>query len=80
MKKKLIMYIIEILSLLSIGMVGLSVLAANPPKFDSDFASHLTDEKADIRVVKGENIDKDKSLIENIQSLIYPTSSGNENL
>ncbi|MDR0650722.1 MAG: hypothetical protein LBG59_04965 [Candidatus Peribacteria bacterium] len=76
MTKKLIVYLIGILSFLGIGMVGLSVLAANPPKFDADFASHLTDEKADIHVVKGE-VNKQKSLIENIQLLISPTISGN---
>ncbi|MDR2415170.1 MAG: hypothetical protein LBD75_00715 [Candidatus Peribacteria bacterium] len=67
------------LSFLGISVVGLSVLAANPPKFDSDFASHLTDEKASIYVIKGEGIDKQNSLIENIQLLVVPTT-GNTGL
>jgi hypothetical protein len=74
MKKKLILSLVGILSILGMSMVGWSVLAANPPKFDTDFASHLIDEKAPVHVIKGDGIDKQKSFIENIQLLISPNT------
>ncbi|MDR2190789.1 MAG: hypothetical protein LBP53_06550 [Candidatus Peribacteria bacterium] len=73
--KQIIKKLISLTIWLGIGISSLSVFAVNPPSYDQDFASHLTNDKSDIYVIKNDNIKTDKSLIENIKALFYPISS-----
>jgi len=61
-----------------LALVSSMSFAANPPSFEKDFSSYLTDDKSDAYLwnpenVAGKTISADKDLMTNLKIMFYPS-------